>query len=551
MNASPFANDRQIRVFISSTFRDMHEERDYLVTNVFPKLRKLCDSRGVTWGEVDLRWGVTDEAAAEGKVLPVCLEEINRCRPYFIGLLGERYGWVPESIQDELLEKEAWLQEAFLEKKSVTELEIVHGVLNNPEMAEHAFFYFRDPAFTSSVPEEDRKDYLSESPEDTVKLSALKDRIRQSHFPVHENYPNSKALGELVLADLTAVINERWPEGSQPDPLTREAMDHAAYARSRQRVYIGRPESLAKLDAHASGTGNQPLVILGESGSGKSALLANWAARYRKSNPDALVLEHYIGATPASADWAAMLRRIMAEFKERLGLSQDIPDNPDALRSAFPNWLYMAAAKSRLVLVLDALNQLEDRDGAPDLVWLPPVLPENVRLMVSTLPGRALDEITERKWPIFKVELLTTDERKELIRLFLKDYSRELSPARVARIAAAPQSANPLYLRVLLDELRLFGVHERLEERIGNYLQAPSPHELYRKVIQRWEKNFGLELTRETLSLLWAARRSRTSAPARARGRIRGKISKSNTLSASRRKAALCRSPITARSSRS
>ena len=80
---------RSIRVFVSSTFRDMQAERDYLVKFIFPQLRKLCESRGVTWGEVDLRWGVTDEQAAEGKVLPICLEEIKRCRPYFIGLLGE------------------------------------------------------------------------------------------------------------------------------------------------------------------------------------------------------------------------------------------------------------------------------------------------------------------------------------------------------------------------------------------------------------------------------------------------------------------------------
>ena len=127
-----------------------------------------------------------------------------------------------------------------------------------------------------------------------------------------------------------------------------------------------------------------------------------------------------------------------------------------------------------IVLILDALNQLEDRDGAPDLLWLPPVLPENMRLVVSTLSGRALEEITKRKWPVFKVEPLSVDERKELIRVFLRDYSRSLSPARVDRIAAAPPSANPLYLRVLLDELRLFGYHERLEERIGYYLPAES-----------------------------------------------------------------------------
>src|SRR5690348_1219615 len=87
---------RVIRVFVSSTFRDMHEERDVLVKRVFPQLRKLCEERAVTWAEVDLRWGITTEQVAEGQVLPVCLEEIRRCRPYFIGLLGERYGSVPE-----------------------------------------------------------------------------------------------------------------------------------------------------------------------------------------------------------------------------------------------------------------------------------------------------------------------------------------------------------------------------------------------------------------------------------------------------------------------
>ena len=87
---------RTVRVFISSTFRDMHAERDYLVKFVFPQVRKLCESRGVTFTDVDLRWGVTDEQRAEGKVLPICLQEIKGCRPFFIGLLGERYGWVPE-----------------------------------------------------------------------------------------------------------------------------------------------------------------------------------------------------------------------------------------------------------------------------------------------------------------------------------------------------------------------------------------------------------------------------------------------------------------------
>jgi hypothetical protein len=143
---------RVMRVFVSSTFRDMHEEREELVKRVFPELRKRCEARGVTWTEVDLRWGITDEQKAEDQVLPICLAEIRNCRPFFIGLLGERYGWVPDHVLPDLIAQEPWLAEHG--EHSVTDLEILHGVLNNPAMADHALFYFRSPAYIETLPPE-------------------------------------------------------------------------------------------------------------------------------------------------------------------------------------------------------------------------------------------------------------------------------------------------------------------------------------------------------------------------------------------------------------
>ncbi len=495
----------------------MKVERNHLATVIFPQLRKLCESRGVDWGEVDFRWGVTDQEKAEGKVLPIVLAEVDRCQPYFIGLLGERYGQLYRyEIPVELVERLPWLAEH--RDKSLTELEMLHGPLNSQEDSDHAFFYFRDPAYARGGAAAGQADFISADSADREKLARLKERIRQCYrdkrlkYPPRENYANPEALGQLVLVDFTNVINELFPEGSQPAPLDREAMDHEAYAQSRERVYIGRQESFDRLNTHAAANDTQPLVVLGESGSGKSALLANWVARYRQEHPDVLVLQHYIGATPYSADWAAMLRRLMGELKRRLGIQQDIPEQPDALRSAFPNWLYMAAAKGRVALVLDALNQLEDRDGAPDLLWLPAVLPENVRLIVSTLPGRPLEEINKRHWPTLTVELLSDAERRRLIAEYLAQHAKSLSATRVERITAAPSAGNPLYLRVLLDELRMVHAHEELEERIGYYLKAESPYALYEKVIARWEQDYegDSDLVGATLSLLWAARHGLT-----------------------------------------
>ena len=53
----------------------------------------------------------------------------------------------------------------------------------------------------------------------------------------------------------------------------------------------------------------ETLGLVGESGSGKSALLANWALKYQELHPEELLIMHFIGASPYSANWSSMLRR--------------------------------------------------------------------------------------------------------------------------------------------------------------------------------------------------------------------------------------------------
>ncbi|QDT89933.1 tetratricopeptide repeat protein [Gimesia algae] len=141
---------KTIRVFISSTFRDMQAERDHLVKYVFPALRARLEPHRIRLIEIDLRWGLTKEQAESDQVLDLCLQQIDHCRPYFIGLLGERYGWVPRSLPSEATAKYEWLKER--ESHSITELEVLHGVLNHPEMDRHSLFYFRDATPIKTIP---------------------------------------------------------------------------------------------------------------------------------------------------------------------------------------------------------------------------------------------------------------------------------------------------------------------------------------------------------------------------------------------------------------
>jgi preprotein translocase subunit SecA/nephrocystin-3 len=72
MSSTVNTRDRVIHVLVSSTFHDMQAERDELVLRIFPQLRRLCEERGVTWGEIDLRWGITKEQLHWGEVLLLC-----------------------------------------------------------------------------------------------------------------------------------------------------------------------------------------------------------------------------------------------------------------------------------------------------------------------------------------------------------------------------------------------------------------------------------------------------------------------------------------------
>jgi nephrocystin-3 len=98
----------------------------------------------------------------------------------FHSLLGDRYGWVPDSIDPSLEESQPWLRHHH--EHSITELEIIHGVLNDPAMMSAAFFYFRSPSYIERLQATAiHSEFVSENSKDAVKLKRLKDRIRAEY----------------------------------------------------------------------------------------------------------------------------------------------------------------------------------------------------------------------------------------------------------------------------------------------------------------------------------------------------------------------------------
>ncbi|MCU1355995.1 MAG: tetratricopeptide repeat domain containing protein [Acidimicrobiales bacterium] len=534
MAAGDVGGERAIRVFVSSTFRDMQAEREELVKRIFPQVRRMCEERGVAWSEVDLRWGVTDEQKAEGAVLPICLAEIDRSRPYFLGLLGQRYGWIPEEIPGGLADELPWLSS--LSGTSVTEMEVLHGVLNDPDAAGQAFFHFRDPAWVDTRPPEERLILGELASDDEVaalgtdgaesaaaerraRLEALKDRIRVSTHPSAQ-YADPADLGRQVLAELTALVDRLFPVDETPDVTSREAEAHRAFGLARSVGALARPDLAARLDEFTAGA-LPPLVFRGEPGWDLTPLVATWLDSWRASHPRDRVVQHHVGATSDAADWKDLAGRIVAGLADPAGPPVDpstLPSDANGRRAALFAAIDRAGAAadaggSRAVIVVDGADLLTDVDGAPDLTWLPPVVPASVRIIVTTAGPRPVDEALRRGWAALDAPPLTEAERATFIATFLARWSKGLDPVHVETLVRSPHTGNVLYLRTVLDELRQHGDHFTLGDVISHYLSAGTVDDLLELVLERYERDFEQDrpgLVADAFRAIWAGRRGIT-----------------------------------------
>lgn len=505
------ADTRLIRVFLSSTFRDFMAERDLLVKQVFPELRRKARERGVEVVDVDLRWGITEEESRQGKVIPICLGEIDRCRPYFVGMLGERYGWIPPADQysPEVIERQPWLKD-HLGGVSVTELEILHGVLNDPAMAGRAFFFFRDPAWSTSQSE---PGFVCETAEEEAKLTDLKQRIRSSHFPVAENIPDPKALADQIGCDLWQLIEQQYPDLDEADAFEREERQHASYRRSRLGVYLGGKRSINQLK-HWIDAGHQKILITGESGAGKSALIANWIEVHRQNHPEDVVFAHHLGCSNDASAIRSLLARLIDTAKQQLpevyGYSLSVPQDwwelvakaVEALQS-LGRWAQQN--NHRWIWVLDGLDRLTP-DDQKALPWLPITIPEGVVIVASALECPAREILLERKFKTRTIAPLKAKEQDALIKKYLGRYTKQLIAELRQSILSHPLAGSPLFLRVLLEELRQCGRYETLAEQLADYLSAETIDDLYERVLERLEVDGNGDNVRKVMTALWASR---------------------------------------------
>jgi len=506
---------RVVRVFISSTFRDFQEERRLLVNEVFPELRRRARERFVEVIEVDLRWGITQAETERGETLPICLREIERSRPYFIGMLGERYGWVPErgSFAPAVLELQPWL-EPHAGTRSVTEIEVLHGVLNESGMAGRALFYLRDPAYAAAR----GADFLPASVADGELLGALKRRVVASGSSVSLDYGDPAELARRVLDDLWRLIDAEFPESSVPDAWTRERRRHETAMFRHVRFGVGQQKVIAEIESIVAGANpdasaqrHRLAVLSGEPGSGKSAALAMWVSKHREHASADVVLWHAVGASANSHDPEALKARIKEWIRRETGVSELPREGPSVAsvgsEPGLADWFAllstrMMAENRRAIIVVDGLDGL---DADPSLEWLPSHVPPCVHVIVTASGEAALEGCAARDRFEVAIPALAGEARRDFIRGYLARFDRRLDEPALEGILSHGLSGSPEFLRTLLDELRCQADHEGLSRCLARMLGCSSMRALQAMRLERIESLCGQDIAAAALTALWAS----------------------------------------------
>ncbi|MDR0864567.1 MAG: DUF6483 family protein [Candidatus Symbiothrix sp.] len=484
--------NRQIRIFISSTFKDMMPERDYLINKIFPELKRYCQERDVTLFELDLRWGVSEEESKQGRTVEICLEEIENTHPFFIGILGERYGWTLTEEEQALMkantrvfETYPWITDMLSKGTSITEIEIQHGVLRSDENL-NAHFYFRSPEM--ETPAEFRE---KEGSIEAQKLKNLKKEIcEQKKYPI-QNYTSIEDLGKQVEHDFKALVDKLFPQGVLSE-LEKERLQQKAFLKSRTGVYIANPAYMAKLDAFVK-SNSSTLVITGKSGIGKSALIANWIQR-RKKQSDEHLIYYSVSNSESGGDYRKITQWLINEIESLAknaymrSAIHDFSGEKDKSKKKLEELLFSIENKGKLLIVLDDVNQLMDVENAKRLNWLP-TFPKNVKIIYITRQNDKTMEVFQyRGYETLVVQPLNRKERKQLTTEYLKVFGKSLLPEQVNRIATEGSiTENTLVLRTFLEEIRVFGKHEEVDKRINNYLSAKDIESFFDRMLERIE----------------------------------------------------------------
>jgi len=365
------------------------------------------------------------------------------------GRSAQRSIWelIDADLRDALVDGAAFTRQDSIEQavapRSITELEVEAGLLSLPGPGDHCVAVFRHgPDTREPTPGNAQASW-----------SSLLKRVRgAASGAVLDFTPGTgpDALPEEYLQEfeqrvfeaLAALVRQR-AERLQVSAGERDEDDeeHRRIQSRLLRTYVSRRHFEGRLweALEATAPVRHPVVIVGASGCGKSALMAALAREAASRFAGSRQCLRFAGATRAFSRAEHLLDDVLPSTVDR-----SMP------ATAFRHWL--AHEAGALILFLDAVDRIEADHPSAAVDWLPERLTGETRVVISVSKGPVADQLRSLlpASAIFEMPVLDDDEAALVVSRHLALKGRQLQARQLDALVAAarPIDGQALYLRL-------------------------------------------------------------------------------------------------------
>ncbi|ODM93765.1 NACHT and WD repeat domain-containing protein 2 [Orchesella cincta] len=260
-------------------------------------------------------------------------------------------------------------------------------------------------------------------------------------------------IDEIIEEDKTKAMWKTWY--GVDGRLCSELNQQNIFCQQSAKCSLPIENVVSSIKQYVSSDKTYPLVVHGETGSGKTGLLSRVVQQCGSWLPDAFIIFRFVGVTPESRSLVQILRTIVSQLGFLLkGRSYWIPHNVQWYKKELYKLITAATSPSpSLLLIIDGLDELSPLDIA-ELNWLSEPLPPRVRMILSCSEGTSVFQFLKtnlkQDGAFLALSPLTQQAAECLLTASILQYSHSVDSEVQKRLCARVKPCSlPLYIKIL------------------------------------------------------------------------------------------------------
>jgi len=285
----------------------------------------------------------------------------------------------------------------------------------------------------------------------------------------------------FIIQKLKKSIDEQIHFINSLDIQDNEINEQENFLQEKIKMFIGRDNDKKVLHQYLENNLNEPLIVYGKSGSGKSSLIAKFISELPNTKKQYTVYR-FVGATPNSSETKSLLISILNQLDYQINVDLSLED----ISHQF--YEFIMSYKKELIIIIDAVDQFYNKDN---FTWLPTKLPSNVKIIITALKDdnyiedskyfEILSIYHKNKYLLSSLEI----DDSSILKI-LSSYNRKLTKEQLTYVNEKYSKVkSPLYLKFAIEEIK----HWKSTDRINSDITLESTQkEIIKKFINNLSK---------------------------------------------------------------